>query len=198
VGNASVALHFGSPEEEAASLSTLALCDLSILPKLEVKGPAAEDWLRQRQVDVPAGPSDSLPLADGGLIVRLGAGDYLLEGGLCNDVLPRLSAELEAATEVYCVERHDATFLLTGERAATVLAQVCSLDFTEAAPRHLLLTRAAGVNCGILPDAFDTIPVYRFWVDSTYAVYFWETVTEIAGELGGRVVGAACLYPELR
>lgn len=197
-GDASLALHFGSPEDESAALRVLALCDLSFLPRLGIKGAAAAEWLRQQQIDVPAETYHTLPLADGGWIVRLGTGDFLLEGGVANDVLPRLSAALDSAAGVYRVERHDATFLLAGARATGVLAQVCSIDFQEAAPRRLLLTRAAGVNCGILPDSLGEVSLYRLGVDCTYAVYFWETLAEIAAEGGGRIVGAACLYPELR
>ena len=197
VGGVPLALHIGAPEAEADALRTLALCDLSILPKLGVKGPAAEDWLRDHQADIPPAVYDTRPL-DGGLIVRLGASDFLLEGGLSSDFLARLSDDLDQSPPgVYCVERQDATFVLAGARASSVLAQLCSIDFPTATPRRLLLTRAGGVNCGILPDDRGGVPLYRLWVDVTFAVYLWETVAAIAGELGGRTVGAACLYPEL-
>ena len=45
------------------------------------------------------------------------------------------------------------------------------------------------MNCGVLPDEAGGQPLYRFWVDPTYAVSFWEVLTQTAGELGGRVVG---------
>lgn len=196
-GGGSLALHFGEPEAEAAALRTLALCDLSFLPRVGVKGPATEDWLRQRQVDLPTAVYDTRPLEDG-LIVRLGAADFLLEGGISGDWLARLSDELDGDPPgVYRAERQDAAFVLAGARANAVLAQLCSLDFQTAAPRRLLLTRAAGVNCGILPDPRDEMPLYRLWVDATYAVYLWETLAGINRELDGRTVGAACLYPEL-
>src|SRR5262249_52946329 len=120
-----------APEGEAAVL-TLALCDLSSLPPLGVRGPAAESWLRSQGVEVPRSPYDTLPLG-GGLIIRCGPGDFFLEGGLADATLPRLSAELDRAPRgVYRVERQDAAFLLTGVRAAAVLAQVCSIDFATA------------------------------------------------------------------
>ena len=49
----------------------------------------------------------------------------------------------------------------------------------------------------VLPDRDGDVPVYRVWVDFTYAASFWEAAALIAEELGGRVVGAACVYPEL-
>src|SRR5205823_8437684 len=98
---------------------------------------------------------------------------------------------------VYPVEREDATFLLTGTRAPEVLAQMCSIDFRTAPRRRLVLTRAAGINCGILPEALGEVPLFRFWVDSGYAVSCWETLIEIAEELDGKVIGAASCFPEL-
>ena len=191
VAGAPIALHFGDGEKEAAR--ELALCDLSALPKLGLKGPGAEGWLRQ-QVEVPPATYDVARLPDGGLIVRLGGADFFLEGGPSDGVLPRLAA---APADVYRVERQDATFLLSGGRALRVLARLSSIDFATAPPRRLVLTRAAGVNCGVLPDRDGDVPVYRVWVDFTYAASFWEAGALIAEELGGRVVGAACVYPEL-
>src|SRR5207248_1687282 len=114
---------------EEAALRTLGLCDLSALPRLGVKGPRAEGWLRGQRVESPAAVYDTLPLGGGGLVARLGASEFLLEGGF-GDALAPLSASLEQPSPgVYRVERQDACFLLTGSRATEVLAQVCSIDF---------------------------------------------------------------------
>jgi sarcosine oxidase subunit gamma len=194
---APIALRLGEPAEETAAVQSLALCDLSALPKFGVKGPAAETFLRGQDIIVPGTTYDTRPLVGGGLIVRFGATDFFLEGGTSGAVLSRVSAALDSEPGVYRVERQDSTFLLCGARALEVLAQLCSIDFRDAPPRRLALTRAGGVNCGILPDPAHPIPHFRFWVDPSYAVSFWEVLVEIAGELGGRVVGAACFYPEL-
>src|SRR4051812_43864541 len=82
VAGAPVAVRFGPGEEESAR--ELALCDLSALPKLGLKGSGAEGWLRQQQVEVPAATYDTARLSDGGLIARLGGADFLLEGGPSN------------------------------------------------------------------------------------------------------------------
>ena len=192
VAGAPIALRFGDGEAEAAR--ELALCDLSALPKLGLKGAGAEGWLRRHEIEMPPATYDTARLPDGGLIARLGGADFFLEGGPSDGVLPRLAA---VPADVYRVERQDATFLLSGARALRVLARLSSIDFATAPPRRLVLTGAGGVNCGVLPDVGGGVPVYRTWVDFTYAASFWESVVEIAEELGGRVVGAACVYPEL-
>jgi sarcosine oxidase subunit gamma len=198
LAGAPIALRLGTAEEEAATLPDLGLCDLSALPKLGVKGPGAEEWLRGHTIDLPLATYDTQSLPDGGLIVRLGLEDFLLEGGATGDRLARLADGLAAAPGgVYRVERQDATFLLTGARAVRVLAQLCSIDFRAAPPGRLLLTRAGGVNCGILPETASGVPAFRIWVDPSYAVALWESLAEIGEELGGHLVGAACFYPEL-
>jgi sarcosine oxidase, subunit gamma len=165
------------------------LCDLSTLPKLGVKGRGAEAWLRTQGIILPAATYDTLPLDGGGLIVRLGSADFFLEGGDSDSVLPRLSAELARfPPQVYRVERQDSTFLLSGERAPEVLAQVCSIDFDSAPPRRLCLTRVAGINAAILPDRTEEGTLFRLWVDYTLAVYLWTILVEVKHDLGGRVV----------
>ena len=58
---------------------------------------------------------------------------------------------------------------------------------------RLILTRLAGVNAGILPETIGAWPAYRLWVDPSFAADLWEALAGIVGELGGRVVGTACL-----
>lgn len=189
---APIALRFGDGDQQAAR--ELALCDLSALPKLGLKGTGSEAWLRRHEVEVPPATYDTARLPGGGLVARLGGADFLLEGGPTDGLLPRLAA---VPADVYRVERQDATFLLTGARALKVLARLSSVDFATAPPGRVILTRAGGVNCMVMPGRDENMSTYRLWVDYTYAASFWESVVEIVEELGGRVVGAACAYPDL-
>ena len=156
------------------------------LPKFGIKGAGAEPWLREQEIDVPPATYDTRRLADGGLIARLGTSDFFLEGAPSGELLPRLSAELARnPPRVYSVERHDAAFLLSGPLAVKVLAQLCSFDFRSAPPGRVVMTRAAGVNCTVLPGAADEVPSFRLWIDCTYAAYFGEMLAQITEELGG-------------
>ena len=194
------AVRFDTDEDEPSPLQTLGLCDLSGLTKLGVKGRNAETWLSGQGVDVPATIYESLPLGDGGLIVRLGTDEFLLESGLTDDDngVAALSNRLDPTEEhVYRIERQDATFLLVGPRALDVLAQTCGVNFREAAARYLVLMRVAGVSCGVFPASVGETQCYRLWVDYSYAAYLWETLEQICNDLGGRVVGAGSLFPTI-
>lgn len=174
----------GTADQQRAALQDLALCDLGATPKLGLKGPGAESWLRGQQIEVPAGTYDVVYLSDGGLIARLGGADFVVEGG----PVRRLEDELaRAPADVYPVRREDATFVLLGARRHEVMARLCSLDLAGVKPDRLLLTRAAGVSCTLLPQEGRL----RLWVDYTYAVSFFETLLECVLERGGRVVAPA-------
>lgn len=161
------------------------------LPKLGVKGAGAEAWLREQKVDIPSATYETRQLPDGGLIVRLGTADFFLEGGPSGELLPRLAAELARnPPRVYRIERHDAAFLLSGPLALKVLAQLCSFDFRSAPPGRAVMTRAGGVNCTVLPAAHGEAPLFRLWVDCTFAAFFWEMLAHISEELKGRAVEA--------
>src|SRR5207302_2101616 len=66
LADAPIALRLGPADEEEAAVRTLALCDVSALAKLGVKGLAAEAWLREQQIDIPPGIYDTRPMAGGG------------------------------------------------------------------------------------------------------------------------------------
>ena len=197
VGDTPSVAGFQTEEAQQAALRTLGLSDVSHLTKLGVKGRNAENWLSNQGVDVPAGIYASNRLADDGLIIRLGTDEFLLQSGSEDESVPALAARLESDQEhVYRVERQEGAFWLVGSRAREVLAQTCGVDFRQAPSQRLVLTRVAGVNCGVFPDPMADAPAYRLWVDYTYAAYLWETLLQICQDLDGRVISPECIVPE--
>ena len=194
-----VALHFGQPDAEAAAVKTLALCDMSGLPKLGLKGTSAADWLAGQSVDVPETVYDTRRLPDDGVCVRLPDDELMLESGITARTVPALSgAFVSAEPGVVRVERQEATFLLTGARAIEVLAQTCGVDFRDVPDDRAILTRVAMVSCTILPESTGDVKRYRLWLEYGYAVGLWDILATIARELGGSVVGARAVYPDSR
>ncbi len=201
-GDARIAWRYDSAAADDAAVRTLGLCDLSPLAKLGLKGPNASAWLQQQGAPLPESVFDSLRLDDregddGGWIVRLGSDEFFLESGLRGDLLPQLDANLgRGRPGITCVERQEATFLLTGSRALEVLAQTCGINFREVPAKRLVMTRVAGVNCSVLPEGGDDLPRYRLWVDPTYAIALWDSLEQISRELGGQLVGASAIYDQ--
>ena len=198
VGNARIATRMGTSDQEKVAVRSLALCDLSVVSnRLGVKGPAADEWLTGQGVMVPD-DIYGVNSFDGGIIIRLGVEEFFVEGAVLSQSPLALMQKLSSSpTGVYLVERQDAEFVLCGERAIDVLAQTCALDFGKIPEDRFLLTQLALVSCGIMTGSFTGVPAVRLWVDSSHAIYLWETLSQIVAELGGSVVGAACLFPEL-
>ena len=203
-----IAIRIGTAEVDREAVRKLGLCDVSVLPKLGLKGPGAASWLAAQGIDVPGDTFASQPLADGGVIINQGGGEYMLESGPAASVVPSIQHAADTAIDArseagdsadlggqfYRVERQDAGFILGGVDAGKVLAQTCGVNFAQAEAGRLIFSRVAGVSAAILPQTADEISSYRLWADASYAVYLWQTLGRISGELGGRVVGAACLF----
>jgi len=180
-------------------MQSLALCDLSGLPKLGLKGPQAAGWLKEQQIEAPPDLYDTRRLADGGLIAKIAGDEFLLEGGVSGDSPGPLAERLKDDTAgVSRIERQEATFLLVGSRAREVLAQTCGINFRETPIERVIYTRVAGVSCGIIPQELANVPAYRLWIDYSFAPFLWETLVDICESLEGRVIGAGCLFPELK
>ncbi|QDT29639.1 hypothetical protein Enr10x_49940 [Gimesia panareensis] len=187
-------LRFQDEAAEESQMQRLGLCDFSGLSKLGLKGVEAGDWLRAQGVDVPDSTYETRRLSDGGWIGCLGKNEFLLESSLSNEVVPELNRRLRPeSNRLLRVERQDASFLLTGNLALGVLSQTCGVNFAEASPGRLILTRVAGVSCVVLPDFLGETPTYRLWFDCSYAVYLWETLLEICAESGGDAIGAGVI-----
>lgn len=197
-GGGSYVVRLRAEQDEQQSLESLGLCDLSGLQKLGLKGPDARAVLEREGLDVPGEIFESRPLPDGGVIVRIGVGEFFLEDNIANSNLPTLLDRIDAHDgQLYRVEHQEATFLLVGHRVVEVLAQTCGINFAETMPSKVVFTRVAGVSCGILPETIRDTPAYRLWIDPSYAVYVWETLSRICEGLDGSVIGAGCIYSEL-
>jgi glycine cleavage system aminomethyltransferase T len=198
MGGALFAVRLGEVQAEEEAARELALCDLSGLANLGVRGLQAEAWLRGQGLDVPPELYDTRGLPDGGLLARVGSDQFLLEGGIGGETIRVVAASLGAgAADAYPVVRQEATFLLVGRRVLDILAQTCALDFGELPPRRLVYTRIAGVSSAIMSSDIGGISAYRLWVDPSYAADLWQSLATIVQELSGYVVGCAWLYSEL-
>lgn len=194
-----LAAHLGEPSAERVAGAELALCDLSALPKLGLKGDRSADWLAGQGIAVPGARYETGSLSDGGLIARTDAHEFFLQGGPGASVVPKLDDLLRASpvSNPLHVERSDAVLALLGRRADRVLLETCGLNPRKLSKGHLVMTRVAGVSCALLPETFTNTTGYRLWLDPTLAVSLWESVEEIVRDLGGSVVGAGCVYPGL-
>jgi sarcosine oxidase subunit gamma len=181
--------------------SALELFDLSALQRTGLKGPGAASWLQARNLAVPERANSWLDLSGGGLIARLGRGEFLIEDGLQGTEVKGVADALAIpAANVYPVLRQDAALMIRGEALSELLAQTCSIDLSAGAleERTVSLTMMAGIAVTLVDaSSAHAAPCFRVWCDGTYGAYLWDTLLEIAVELGGGAAGLHALYPEL-
>ena len=77
-------------------------------------------------------------------------------------------------------------------RLDELLRQSCSVNFRalDLAARPVVLTSMVGVGVTAIPELCAGRPTLRIWCDGTYGHYLWETLLDIAGDLGGGAVVA--------
>jgi sarcosine oxidase subunit gamma len=171
---------------------TVGIADRSYLTRFGVKGSQAANWLQEQGIPTPNRPNTWIPLPESGLVARLGLSEFLIEDSLDSAIAPHLtSASQTPPPKVYPVLRQDLAIALYGKRVPELMRQTCGVNLSalDLSDRPVLLTSMIGVSVTLLPGEQDGIPDYRIWCDGTYGTYFWNTLLEIAAELGGGAIG---------
>ena len=183
---------YSLPDDEV-NAARLGIADLSFIPRFGVKGAIAASWLESQSIPIPDRPNSWYPLAQGGIIARLGIGEFLIED---NCIAPQLiKACTSPPAKVYPVLRQDLAIALIGSEVNELLLQTCNFNFQSLsiAEHPVILTLMAGVNVTVIPGVIQEQPFYRIWCDGTFGVYLWQTLKAIARELGGGVIGVKTL-----
>ena len=178
--------------DEGTIATRLAIADVSCLNRFGVKGANAAVWLLSQGIATPDRPNTWNPLPEGGIIVRLGLTEFLIEDSLHSQLAPRLMESCQQPpAKVYPVLRQDAAIVLCGANVNELLLQTCSINFRalSLAERPVILTSMVGVAVTIIPGDRNGQPFYRLWCDGTFGVYLWRTVGAIVAEMGGGAIG---------
>ncbi len=179
--------------EQANALNAVALGDLSHRPRAGVKGPGAAAALSAAGIGTPPQPNRWCR-SEGALIARLGLTEYLIEADQSNDAVSRELA-LPDTPNVYPVPHYDAALLIIGPKAIDLFRQTCSVDMATLDPNvgALVLTSVVGVGATVAALQTPVGFAYQVWLDGTYASYMWETLCEIAHDMGGGPIGSESL-----
>ena len=195
LGETPLPRQFAAAEEEQSAAGQLALCDLSGLPLLEVKGPGATAWLVARNLPIPAAIYEGASDSEGGWITRTGSEEFLLRSAAGGSQVELSGNDL--AGDLLITDRQDAIFLVAGNRIGELMAQTCGLNYRSLPARQAHFSRVAGVSCGMVKDHLNGTPVCWLWLDPSYALYLWEQLVQITTDLDGKIVGVSCFYPDI-
>lgn len=196
VNGMEIATEFADAKTEQARKKVLGVTDVSCFQRYGVKGPQASQWLADHELAIPSKPNSWVICKRKSLVLRLGAGEFIIEdlfdGYACQDLI----ADTQRVAGVYQVPRADAAFILSGSAVLNLFSELCSLDLRDKAlqPDEVVMTQVAGVSTTILRQTLDGAQVYRLWCDGTYGPYMWDVLLKIAGELGGGAVGLSSYF----
>ena len=181
-----------SAETVASQARLLGIADVSMTPRVGLKGPGAAAWLSDAGVPLPQGPNQFLFLPQGGFVLRLGMTEYLIESP-DSAWVASLGARPRTAG-VYPVLRQDAALQVAGEQMSSLWVQVCNVDLRRLHQgMSVVLTSMAGVSVTVLAVDRPQGPLFHVWCDGTFGPYLSETLCGIAEELGGGSVPVAAL-----
>ena len=138
-GDSSIAANFGDATAEAEQARTIALADLSALPRSGFKGPGTVAWLSAQGIQAGADPNRAFPQADESLVAMLSWSEALilddpLQGSGPSEKL--IGAwTLDSAAGCYALPRRDSHywFALCGVRAAEAFSKLCPVDLRPEA-----------------------------------------------------------------
>jgi sarcosine oxidase subunit gamma len=167
------------------------LQDCSWRQRFGCKGPAAPTWLESLGFTVPQPANSCVTDANGVLVARLGATEFLVEamGATTHGVIA--ARERLPHAGVYPVIRQDAAFLLGGPRATDLLLETCSYPFAGESDNSLVvMTSMIGVGVTVVPRRVRETTEFNVWCDPSFGLYLWSTLVEIAEEMGGGAIAS--------
>lgn len=202
--DAVVVKQFASNEVE--QLKSLAMVDLSTLPRSGFKGKHTPQWLTQKGVCIPELPNRAVKQSDGSLVARLSEqehlilSDFALIGELADDLEKGWSIQPDVMC--YSLPRRDshAWLYLTGEHVRAMFAKVCGIDLSESefANGQIAQTSIARIN-GILirDDISASQSGFHLLCDSSSVIFVWQSLLDAMAEFNGKPVGLAALLEAL-
>jgi sarcosine oxidase subunit gamma len=201
INGAAVAMTLGAVADELEAARTMAIADLSPLPRVGLKGPGALGWTRRQGVAVPASNNGACRQPRGGLAARLADTEILLvdnldgAGGLPHHIEAEWTAGSPPGT--YLVNRQGANFwfVVSGIHAHAMFAKLCAVDIRPAKfpPSSVAQTPVARTNCIIIRDDLGDVPAYHLLGDITAAEYQRGSLIDALAEFAGRPVGLETL-----
>ena len=194
-----IPLEFASAEIEHKRKVNLGICDVSCFSRFGVKGRNVVQWLNEQKVEIPSEPNAWVQQGES-LVLRLGNSEFLVEDQLEGKACGSLDgAVMPEAYGVYRIQRNDTALLLSGSHVQELFSEICAIDLRDGALPYgkVVMTQMAGISVTVLRQKFNGEDVYRLWCDGTYGPYLWETLLEIAEEVGGGAVGLSCHYKEM-
>jgi sarcosine oxidase subunit gamma len=187
IGDTLLVSNYGS-SEEIAQAKSLALIDLSTLPRTGFKGAGATTWATSQGVKIPERPNLALLQKDQSLVVRLSYHELLILSNTdpLSTQIERLDS-MAVGPQTYTLPRADSHCWLavTGSQAAEMFSKVCGVDLRP----HKFANKAVAQTS---VDLGKTNCLYVL-TDVSAAEFLWDCLLDAMLEYEGVPVGVASM-----
>lgn len=181
--------------------ASLAIADLSALPRLGFKGRGTIPAMKARGILVEAEPNRAFRQPDGGLCLVLAPGEVVLLAGLSGDGTHLAGIEagwrIEDEERTYPIPRRDgsAWFVVTGARAPEMFAKICAIDLRphKFADLAIAQTSVARLTAIVVREDRAGGTFFHVLADSAAAAYFYDCLRDAAAEFDGKLIGITAL-----
>lgn len=173
-----------------AGLSSLYLNakDCTAYSRIGFRGDAAEQFLESKGLPVPSKPNQSLMWGEGLVVLRLSNYEFWVVDISNNShgVISELEIESRDFDNVYllfCQHSH-ACFLISGEKAATMFAKVCSVDLRSGSfpTGDIAQTIVARTSSIVVRQEVNKEACFIILSDLSSSKYLWESLVDAGTE----------------
>ncbi len=202
INGAAVAVDFGSAETEPDAARTMAVADLSPLPRFGCNGRGALEWVRGQGISIGDANNAAYAQPDGGLAARLADTEVLVLDSLrgSGTAVHRIEAawSSDEASGAWPVNRQAGSFwmMVTGRHAPAIFAKLCGVDLRRGTfpPYAVAQTPVARVNCVVVRADLGDTTAFHLLGDCAAAEYQWGCLLDAMREFSGRPVGIGALW----
>jgi len=202
INDAAIAADFGAPlESEIARARSMAIADLSVLPRTGFKGAGTVEWLTAQGLSIGPDSNRAYVQAGGEVAARLAPTEIFLIDSLAGtgNLIRRLDAAWSWGGEKprtligYPMPRADshAWFIVSGAHAPAMFAKMCGVDLRphRFAVGTIAQTSLAKMSAIIVRVDLGEVPAFHVLADSASAEYLWGCLLDAMAEFRGAPVG---------
>lgn len=197
LGTTSVAVE----TDAAPDMDTLALFDLSPLPRIGFKGRGTMEAMRRRGVVLEAAPNRAFAQPDGSLCLVLAASEVLLLSSLSGD-----GSRFDAWMRDYRLEDGEGTYpllrgdshvwlALSGRLVPEMLATMSAMDFRLHKFGNGSIAQTSVARMGAIVARWDrgALPLFHLIADAASALYLSDCLLDAGRGLGIGIAGLGLL-----
>jgi sarcosine oxidase subunit gamma len=196
IGDALVVRKYGDTTMEPRLGLSLAMADLSTLPRTGFKGAGAPEWAASQSVELPTKPNMAVVQADGALVTMLSQQELLITSDMGGEstLVDRLNQQTLPA-QTYALPRADSHSWLavTGLLAAEFFSKVCGVDLRthKFANGEVAQTSLAKINAVIVRQDLGATPCFHIFSDIASCEFLWDCLLDAMEEHNGVAIGVA-------